>query len=99
MDSTSSSNRNAVRAEDIAGYEASMSFANPLTTSVMPRWERKHLQRQKQQQQQQQLESKYGPSSSLSTSSDNGGAVETRDRFIPSRSSMCMDRSNYFMGS
>ncbi|CAN0385513.1 unnamed protein product, partial [Ascophyllum nodosum] len=98
----------ATRPQDIAGFEASMSFDTPLTSSVMPRWQRKQLQQQQQQQlqqQKQQLQAEngmpMGPSScatsNSSLSSSGNGCGETRDRFIPSRSSMCMDRSNYLM--
>ncbi|CAM9656511.1 unnamed protein product, partial [Ectocarpus fasciculatus] len=101
----------ATCASEIADFEASMSFDAPLSTSVLPRWQRKQLQQQQQQQQQQaqqQLKDaadastcSASSSSSSSTSTAQGivapAGGERRDRFIPSRSSMCMSRSNYLM--
>lgn len=100
----------ATRACEIAEYEASMNFDAPLSTSVLPRWQRKQLQQQQQQQAQAQQQkqnkdamdtSACSASSSASSSSHHGivapAGGERRDRFIPSRSSMCMNRSNYLM--
>lgn len=105
----------AACAREIADFEASMNFEAPLSTSVLPRWQRKQLQQQQQHQQtqaqaQQQKQNKdamdtsacSASSSSSSSSSSHQGIVapaggERRDRFIPSRSSMCMNRSNYLM--
>lgn len=44
----------ATCASEIADFEASMSFDAPLSTSVLPRWQRKQLQQQQAQAQQQQ---------------------------------------------
>lgn len=96
----------ATCATDIADFESAMVFDAPLSTSVMPRWQRKQQQQQQQlqlQQQQQNLKDTSCSSSSscstsaCSSSSSTFGSTETRDRFIPNRSSMCMDRSNYLM--
>ena len=68
----------ATCATELADFEASMSFDAPLSTSVLPRWQRKQLQQQQQQQQQQQLQQQQqdaadtsacsaAPSSSTST--------------------------------
>ncbi|CAM9492048.1 unnamed protein product [Hapterophycus canaliculatus] len=97
----------ATSAREIAEYEASMNFEAPFSTSVLPRWQRKQ-----QQQQQQQQQSRYATdTSACSVSSSSSPALpssshlgivapaagETRDRCIPSRSSLCMSRSNYLM--
>lgn len=52
-------------ATDLAEYEASLALDAPISTSVMPRWQRKQLQ----QQQQQQLQSSTSSSSSALSSS------------------------------
>lgn len=99
---------------DVIEFENSMhAFNAPLSSSVLPRWQRKQLQQQQLQQQQQQHQRNDScPSSSASAStsfcstsssssdcsgSAQPGAGETRDRFVPNRSSMCMDRSNYLL--
>ncbi|CAM9426506.1 unnamed protein product, partial [Sphacelaria rigidula] len=81
----------------------------PISSSVLPRWQRKQLQQQQQQQQNAcpSSSSALASSSMCSTSSassdtaQNGAnqlaTAETRDRFIPNRSSMCMDRANYLL--
>lgn len=95
----------ATCAREIAEFEASMSFDAPLSTSVLPRWQRKQLQQQAQQQalqQQQQQQKDATDSSACSSSSSSSSSCGTvggdrRDRFIPNRSSMCMSRSNYLL--
>lgn len=95
---------------DIAEFEKSLALDAPISTSVMPRWQRKQLQ------QSSNVESTSTPESapsSASTSmcstssacsnnkecstSNQLVAGETRDRFIPHRSSMHMDRANYLL--
>lgn len=81
-----SSNKHAVRFEGIAGPKAPKTFANP-----------KGKKPQRLQQQHNELVSTYGLPLSSSISSINSRAVEVRDRFIPNRSSMCMEMSNYLI--
>lgn len=92
----SSSMSNTRSATDIAEFEASLAMDAPLRTKVLPRWKRKQLQ--------QESSSASSSSSFLSTSSSSSVSAsssscetETRDRFIPSRGSMCMERSNYLL--
>lgn len=100
----SSSCTNIRSATDIADFEASLAMDAPLTTSVLPRWKRKQLQ----QELSASTPSRPASSSSCSTNApattsatncdmSTGASTETRDRFIPSRGSMCMDRSNYLL--
>lgn len=111
--SSSANNRMAATcATEIADYESAMSFDAPLSTSVMPRWQRKQLQQQQQQQKDAAASAAATPSASTSSAAcasscsspatgpscmNGSGAGERRDRFISARSSMCMDRSSYLM--
>ncbi len=67
------------RAADIVEMETLMSLDQPFESKVMPRWERKQLQ-------------KLGSSAGAGLDGDKAGG---HDRFIPNRSAMHMEKAHY----
>lgn len=67
------------RATDIVEMESLMSLDQPFESKVMPRWERKKLQ-------------KLGSAAGAGLDGDKTGS---HDRFIPNRSGMHMDKAHY----
>jgi len=76
---TSNGNSAPTRATDIVEMESLMSLDQPFESKVMPRWERKKLQ-------------KLGSSSGAGLDGDKAG---NHDRFIPNRSAMHMEKAHY----